>query len=90
MGDEHATGSSNGPSTSLSALRSGDEGIISEIGGTAPTATRFREMGLAPGVRVRLLRAGTPIVVQAEDGRLCLRSKDAKTIRVGAVNGKAP
>ncbi len=78
-----------GSDHALSCLNRGEEGVIVDVGGSARVASRFREMGLTPGVRIRLLRAGSPILVQAEDGRLCLRREDAEAIKVRTVNGKA-
>ena len=44
--------------------------------------TRLREIGLVPGVRVRVIRSGSRIVLQVGEGRVAMRRKDASTIRV--------
>lgn len=71
--------SAEGP---LSAWQPGQEGVITEVPGSSRLASRLREMGVVPGVRVRVLRTGRALVVQVGEGRLCLRRKDAIAIRV--------
>lgn len=66
----------------LSAWQPGQEGVVSEVPGSSRLASRLREMGVVPGVRVRVLRTGSALVVQVGEGRLCLRRKDASAIRV--------
>lgn len=48
--------------------------------------TRLREIGLVPGVRVRVIRSGSRIVLQVGEGRVAMRREDASTIRVRAVD----
>ena len=66
----------------LSSWRPGIEGIIQEVIGSSRLACRLRELGVMPGVHFRILRAGSPLVVQIGEGRLCLRQQDATTVRV--------
>lgn len=66
----------------LFAWQPGQEGVITEVPGSSRLASRLREMGVVPGVRIRVLRTGSALVVQVGEGRLCLRRKDAITIRV--------
>ena len=47
--------------------------------------TRLREIGLVPGVRVRIIRSGSRIVLQVGEGRVAMRREDASTIRVRAL-----
>ena len=48
--------------------------------------TRLREIGLVPGVRVRVIRSGSRIVLQIGEGRVAMRRKDAAAIRVRTLN----
>jgi Fe2+ transport system protein FeoA len=58
------------------------EGVVAAVPGTSRLFCRLREMGVVPGVRIRVLRTGTSLVVQVGEGRLCLRRKDAAPILV--------
>ena len=46
----------------------------------------LREIGLVPGVRVRVIRSGSRIVLQVGEGRVAMRREDASTVRVRAFN----
>jgi Fe2+ transport system protein FeoA len=67
---------------SIAGMLEGEEGLIETVNGNSVITTRLRELGVGPGVRVRLLRSGCPTVVQVEQGRFCVRRKDAATIKV--------
>ena len=70
---------------SLAGLDVGDEGTVESVEGNTPLASRLRELGVGPGVRVRLLRAGGRLVVQVEDARFCLRMHDAVAVRLSPI-----
>jgi|GEM_PF-804109 len=72
------------PPYSLSDCCLGNESTVTEIAGPARFAARLRELGLLPGVRVRLLRSGAALVVQVGETRLAIRRSDAEAIRVCA------
>ncbi|MBM3279674.1 MAG: ferrous iron transport protein A [Candidatus Handelsmanbacteria bacterium] len=72
---------------SLSALSQwpvGVDGVISAVPGTSRLFCRLREMGVVPGMRIRVLRTGASLVVQVEESRLCLRRRDAAPILVSS------
>lgn len=66
----------------LSAWREGEEGVIVRVVGNSRLASRLRELGVVPDVRVRVLRTGCPTILQVEEGRFCIRRRDAQAIRV--------
>ena len=74
----------------LSAWRSGEAGVITQIASTAPVCSRLREFGVVPGVAVRVLRSDCPLILQVGQERLCLRKRDAARIRVRARAAAAP
>lgn len=74
----------NNPPSSLSNWHAGNEGTVAEVSGPTRFAARLRELGLLPGVRLRLLRTGSALVVQVGETRLAIRSSDAEAIRVCA------
>lgn len=73
---------------SLSSWQPGDEGVVTAVPGTSRLLSRLRELGLVPGVRIRVLRTGTSLVIQVGESRFCLRRADAVPIRVSA--GEVP
>mgnify|MGYP001618835896 CR=1 FL=1 len=60
----------------------GDEAEIIEITASTSLAARLGEMGMIPGAWVRVLRQGSPLIVQVGEARLCLRGSEASKIRV--------
>ena len=70
---------------SLADLGVGDEGTVESVVGNSPLVSRLRELGVCPGVRVRLLRAGGRLIVQVEDARFCLRIHDAVAVRLSPI-----
>jgi ferrous iron transport protein B len=67
----------------LLTLREGEEGYISTIGGGTGLSSRLASMGLAPGLRVRILqRSGGLVMVQAGDTRVALGRGEAEKILV--------
>lgn len=79
----------SGPSA-LSLWPVGVEGVVTAIPGTSRLLSRLRELGVVPGVRIRVLRAGASLVIQVGEGRLCLRRKDAMPILVSTSTAPAP
>ena len=71
---------------SLAGLNEGDEGTVESVVGNSPLASRLRELGVCPGVRVRMLRVGGRVVVQVEDARFCLRMHDAVAVRLSPIS----
>ncbi len=71
---------------SLAGLNEGDEGMVESVEGNSPLASRLRELGVCPGVRVRMLRGGGRLVVQIEDARFCLRMRDAVAVRLSPIS----
>lgn len=68
--------------SALSHWPVGREGVVTAVPGTSKLLCRLREMGVVPGVHIRVLRTGTSIVVQVGEGRICLRREDAGPILV--------
>ena len=60
------------------------DAIVLEVVGTDLLATRLRELGVLPGVRLRVLRTGNSLIVQLDEGRFAIRRRDAAAVRVCA------
>ena len=70
----------------MSSWQRGREAVITAVAGTTRLAARLREIGVVPGVKLKLLRTGTRIVFQVGESRYCLRRCDAETIQVCAIS----
>ncbi|NKB70398.1 MAG: hypothetical protein GKR89_25285 [Candidatus Latescibacteria bacterium] len=70
------------PKSQISNWLPGTEGVVLDVPGSSRLVARLRELGLIPGVPIRLLRTGSALIIQIPEGRFCLRKKDAETIRV--------
>jgi Fe2+ transport system protein FeoA len=70
------------PTLPLNTWQDNTEGIVAGVTGSSLLTTRLREMGVVPGVRVRILRHTCPMVLQVENDRLCLRRQDAAAIHI--------
>jgi ferrous iron transport protein A len=71
--------------TSLDAIAAGDTACVLDIGGEDAVAIRLLEMGLTPGVAVRVLgRApfGDPLELELRGYRLSIRRAEAARVLV--------
>lgn len=68
----------------LSEWRRGRDAIVIDVPWADRLSCRLRELGLLPGVRLRVLRTGSRLVIQIGEARLALRRADAAAIRVAA------
>ena len=68
----------------LSEWRRDAEAVVVDLPGTDRLAVRLRELGILPGVRLRVLRTGSRLVVRIGEDRLALRRADAAAILVSA------
>jgi Fe2+ transport system protein FeoA len=64
----------------LCCWKSGEEGFITEIHGESNLSDRLRELGVVPGVWVKMVQHGCPMLIQIGDSRICIRREDAKQI----------
>jgi len=72
----------------LSAFKAGDEGVITEISGTgsSPMAARLQEMGLVPGAWIRCVQAGSPLLLQIGESRICVRANEAALVSAEVIS----
>ena len=80
------TAESNLSEGALSEWRRGRDAIVVDVPWADRLSCRLREMGLIPGIRLRVLRTGTRLVIQIGEARLALRRADAAAIRVTAAD----
>ena len=69
----------------LNALKVGQSGTISAVGGDGALRCRLLDMGLIPKTAVRVEKIaplGDPIELRVRDYALSLRKEDARNIRV--------
>ncbi|MBI2346992.1 MAG: ferrous iron transport protein A [Deltaproteobacteria bacterium] len=66
----------------LNQLRSGDEGVVLHNTGTSRCAGRLAELGLTTGESVRIVRGGSPMLLQIGGSRFCLRADEAAKVAI--------
>ena len=67
----------------LADLQPGQSGVVTELSGPPTVKLRLLEMGLTPGIPVRVIRLaplGDPIEIQVRGYRLSLRRTEAAAI----------
>lgn len=70
------------PLIPLTCLRTGQCGCVGDVVGTGGVVHRLREMGLRAGVRVQMLRSGSPCILCLDGQRLCVRSDEMAHVLV--------
>lgn len=74
--------------TTLTDLPVGSDARVTKVNGTGRVAKRLMEMGVVPGVSVRVVKTapfGDPIEVRVRGYSLAMRRMDAASIDVSAL-----
>lgn len=66
----------------LELLKSGEHGRVCDVDGRPEFVHRLEEMGLRPGVTVRMLRPGSPCILDLNHQRLSFRAEQAASVLV--------
>jgi ferrous iron transport protein A len=66
----------------LECLRPGEWAEVRDVAGEPGWVARLAELGLRVGCRLRMIRGGSPCLVQIGGGRLSLRGDDAMQVLV--------
>ena len=66
----------------IELLNSGESGVISDVHGRPELVVRLAEMGLHTGVRVCMVRSGSPCIVEVNHQRFSIRFEDSATVLV--------
>ncbi len=69
----------------LELLTSGEWADVAEVAGEPGVVSRMAELGVRAGCRLRMLRPGSPCLLQVGGSRLSLRGADAMQILVRPV-----
>lgn len=69
----------------LDMLQAGEWAEIADIHGDPSWVGRLAELGLREGCRLRVLRPGSPCLLQVAGCKLCLRGNDCSQILVRPV-----
>ncbi|OGW37788.1 MAG: hypothetical protein A2Y97_08725 [Nitrospirae bacterium RBG_13_39_12] len=65
----------------LTSFKEGEEGVVYSISGGRGITSRLAAMGVASGIRIRILRnSGGPVVVQANETRIAIGKGQASKI----------
>lgn len=71
--------------TTLAELKVGAEGKVLSVVGNTPVTRRLMEMGVVPGVSVRVVKVapfGDPIEIRVRNYNLALRRAEAQSIEI--------
>jgi ferrous iron transport protein A len=71
--------------TTLADLKVGDRGLVAAVEGTDDVSMRLLEMGLTPGIEVRILgkaTLGDPIELIVRGYRLSVRKAEARRVAI--------
>jgi ferrous iron transport protein A len=66
----------------ISALRRGEVGEIAEVLGSPDQVRRLEELGLRDGVRLEVVRGGSPCIVRVAGATLCFRHDELLHVMV--------
>lgn len=72
-------------SQTLAEIPIGEEAVVLAISDDSPVSKRLMEMGIVPGVSVRVIKSapfGSPLEIQVRGYHLALRKSEAETIKV--------
>ena len=76
---------------SLAQLPIGEEAQVLSIEGNNPISKRLMEMGIVPGVSVKVIKTapfGSPLQIKVRGYHLALRKSEAETIEVKSLQSK--
>ena len=74
----------------LCAWSSGDEGFVTQLDAAGSRTARLQDLGLVPGVWLRVIQPGSPMLVQVGETRLSLRPEDARCVGAVKLAPEAP
>ncbi|MFT5525349.1 MAG: ferrous iron transport protein A [Pirellulaceae bacterium] len=66
----------------LDLLKDGESARVIELDGDPGLVVRLREIGLEPGVCLRMIRSGSPCIIAINHQRLTFRSENAASVFV--------
>jgi len=68
-------------------LAAGQVGEIASISGDPSQVHRLHELGMYQGIKVTMVRSGTPCVIRLAGHKLCFRQNDGLEIQVNPLAG---
>ena len=66
----------------ITLLAAGQVAEIKQLVGPPEGVRRFEELGLRAGVRIEIVRAGSPCIIRVGESRLCFREDDQVRVLV--------
>jgi ferrous iron transport protein A len=70
------------PSVPITALRCGQIAEVCQIVGPPEQVRRLQELGLRDGVRLEMVRSGSPCIIRIADSTLCFRNDELLRVLV--------
>ena len=66
----------------IELLAAGEEGVVVDVDGHPELVVRLEEMGLHAGARVRMVRPGSPCILEINHHRFLIRFEELATVLV--------
>ena len=69
----------------LAQVQSGKSAVVKSVHGDGPVAKRLMEMGIVPGVKIRVVKTapfGDPMELRLRGYSLALRLSEARTVEI--------
>lgn len=66
----------------IDVMNAGEHGIVAEVDGQSGFVARLQEMGLNRGAHVRMIKPGSPCILEVNHHRLSIRFDDSATVLV--------
>ncbi len=74
----------------LTECAEGDDVCVVALDSDSPLSARLRVLGVLAGVPLRIARAGSPLIIEVGETRLCLRGSEAEQVRVRVIGSSWP
>lgn len=66
----------------LDLMNSGEHGVIAEVSGRPEFVVRLEEMGLHAGARIRMVRPGSPCIIELNHHKISFRLDGSGSVLV--------
>jgi len=66
----------------IESLAAGERGVVVQLDGTPELVVRLEEMGLHPGVQIRMIRPGSPYILEINQHRFSFRFDECVAVLV--------
>ena len=66
----------------IELMNAGESGVVVDVSGRSDLVVRLEEMGLNAGVRIRMVRPGSPCILEVNQHRISIRFDESISVLV--------